>query len=688
VKGLHLSLDSLDNVATVPGASTAARVSIPADRATCPDCLREIFDPADRRYRYAFTSCAHCGPGFTIADATPFDRATTSMRGFSMCARCLQEYLDPSDRRFRTQSNACPVCGPRLRAVLADGTVLQSTDAVRTAAAWIAARQIIAVKGLGGFHLACDATNDGAVTELRRRTHDERPFAVMVASLEAADQVALLTDDERRLLDSVERPIVVVRRRPGAPLAALVAPYSSRIELLLPYTPIHHLLLRDAGRPLVMTSGHGVGDAVATGNQEARLTLGEIADVFLEHDRPIVTPADDSVAAIVAGAPALLRRSRGYVPRALATAGTVRRPVLACGGLFENAVAVATGREVVFGPHVGDLDDADTYRSYVEGVDRLLRLLHVTPEIVAHDLQPDYLSSRFARGMAAVHTVGVQHHHAHVVSVMAEHGLEGPIIGVAYDGAGLGTDGRAWGAEILVADASGFTRIGTTRPLPLPGADVAVRQPWRLAIAALDEAFDGMPPIDRLRLFDSVPERDQDVVRQMAVEGLQTPRVHGMSRFFHLAGALTLARPRAGSERQLATDFLELAASDEPGHYPFTLSPGRPSPWQLDFRPAIRRVVLDMTAGTAGPIVAARFLNTVARATAAQVRAAADRFGPLPVVLAGDCFRNRRLTELVIGELREHTVFLNRQVPPGDGGLALGQAVIADRLAAGQTGGW
>ena len=566
--------------------------------------------------------------------------------------------------------------------MLADGTALRTPDAVRTAAAWIAARQIVAVKGLGGFHLACDATNDGVVTELRRRKRrDEKPFAVMVDSLETAERLAVLTDAERALLTSVERPIVLAERRPDAPLASMVAPFSSRVGLLLPYTPLHHLLLADARRPLVMTSGNVSDEPMVTGNEDARRRLGQIADLFLEHDRPIVTRTDDSIVAVVAGAPTVFRRSRGYVPRAIRLQKPVARPVLACGALLKNVVAVASGPDLVPGPHVGDLENAEVYRAYTEGIERLLRSLRVTPAVVAHDLHPDYLSTHFALAYAAETRVAVQHHHAHVVSAMAEHGIEGPVIGVAYDGTGLGTDGTAWGGEILVADAARFTRAATTRPLPLPGADVAIRQPWRLAIAALDEAFDGEPPIDELAVFAAIAVRDRAIVRKMAVERLNTPMAHGIGRFFDLAGALVLGRPKAAYEGQLAIELMELAAPAEDGSYPFAVVPGTEDvQWQLDLHPAIRRLALDVTAGVPGPIVAARFHNTIARATATVVRAVAGSVGELPVVLTGGCFQNRRLTESIAASLADLRLVLHRRVPPGDGGIAVGQAVIADRL--------
>ena len=485
----------------------ARRPSIPADLATCDACAREIADPRDRRYRYAFTSCTHCGPRFTIALDVPYDRPTTTMAPFPMCADCLREYGDPNDRRFHAQPNACPRCGPSLRLVdagrrpirderLADG------DAIALAAGLLARGAIVAIKGLGGWHLACDATCEATVRELRRRKHrDEKPFAVMVRDLASAEHLAMIEDAGRALLQSAVRPIVILPCRPGSGrVAGAVAPDSRRLGLMLPYTPLHHVLMGDVGQPLVMTSGNLSDEPIACDDDDAFERLGRVADAFLVHDRVIASRADDSVAFVALGKPVVTRRSRGYVPGRVPLSRPLARPTLACGAQLKNAFCLGTGDSAYFGPHIGDLDNLAAYEGYGRAIERMERFLRVRPEVVAHDLHPDYLSTRYAHDRSArergLKCVAVQHHHAHVVSALVEHGLEGPVIGVAFDGTGLGTDGTSWGGEILVADVAGFERVASLRCLRLAGGDGAIRHVWRTALALLDDAFDGEPPID------------------------------------------------------------------------------------------------------------------------------------------------------------------------------------------------
>ena len=666
----------------VPSAHGAGRrVSIPAELATCPDCLAEVRDPSNRRYRYPFTNCTNCGPRFTIVEDVPYDRPLTSMRPFEMCEACRREYQDVDDRRFHAQPNACPVCGPRLEACLPGGSRLAEGDALRTAAAWIAARQIVAVKGLGGFHLACDATANDAVIELRRRKRrDEKPFAVMVPSLEEAARYGVLSEAACALLTSVERPIVVVPRRPNAALADAVAPGSGRVGLFLPYTPLHHLLIADAGRPLVMTSGNLSEEPIARDNAEALTRLGSIADLFLLHDRAIVTRCDDSVATVIAGGPVLLRRSRGYVPRPIRISRPVARPVLGCGALLKNTFALANGRDIVFGPHIGDLENVECWRSYEEAIERMQRFLGITPEVVAHDLHPEYLSTRYALRHPARTRVAVQHHHAHVVSAMGEHALESPVLGLAFDGTGFGTDGTAWGGEFLVADRASFERVGSTRPLRLPGGDTAVRQPWRTTLVLLDEIFEGEPPLRALQAFAALEPQAIEAVRRVAAAGLNTPRARGIGRWFDAAGVLALGRAHATYEGQIAQELTLLADPSEAGLYPHAVCGASDLP-EMDFRPTIRALTLDLLRGAPAPVTAARFHNTVSAAAAVMARAILAGRGELAVVLTGGCFQNARLSESLLAALgRQSPVFLHRRVPPGDGGLALGQALVADAM--------
>ena len=627
------------------------RVSIPADLATCDDCVHELFDSKDRRYRYPFINCTNCGPRYSIVRDAPYDRANTSMAAFEMCEACQREYDSPLDRRFHAQPNACPACGPTLIAATPRGNEIHTEDPIAFAARAIRAGLIVALKGLGGFHLACDATSERAVQRLRERKRREtKPFAIMVR--EAHDE----------LLQSRERPIVL----------------SGPDGLFLPYTPLHHLLLHDAGMPLVMTSGNVCDEPMVTTNDDALAQLGDVADLFLLHDRDIVTRVDDSIVRVIAGAPVILRRSRGFVPHAIETSHTFDEPILACGAHLKNTFAIATGNSVFLGPHIGDLENLATLEAYETAIERMKEFIGVSPRILVHDLHPDYFSTRYALAQKDVTTIGVQHHHAHIASVMAEHALEGPVLGIAYDGTGFGTDGTSWGGEFLLASEDGFVRIATFRPIALAGGDQAIRQPWRAAAALLDDAFHGAPPLQRLALFNDC---DVDVVRRMIARGLNTTPARGVGRYFDAIGALVLNMPIAHYEGEVAYHWNMVADDAERGRYPIVVRDGI-TPWEVDPRPIVRGVVEDLLAGRAAATISARFHNTLAATTIEIARAVR---GDMPVVLSGGCFANARLTESIIEGLGTR-VFMNRRVPPGDGGIALGQVLIANaRVAAMQS---
>jgi hydrogenase maturation protein HypF len=665
--------------------TTERRVSIPPDLATCPQCLAEIFNRTDRRYQYPFTNCTNCGPRFTITRDVPYDRPATTMAVFRMCPACRREYDDVADRRFHAQPNACPVCGPWLEVGTADGALIGEEDPIAAVAAALGRGQIVAMKGLGGFHLACDATSREAVQLLRaRKRRDEKPFAVMVRDVTQASDVAALTDDERRLLTSIERPIVLATRRADGPLTAEVAPHNPLVGVLLPYTPLHHLLMHHVKRPLVMTSANRSEEPLAFRNAEALQRLSGIADLFLMHNRDIETRCDDSVARIIDGKPVVIRRARGYVPRGIRVATHFDRPVLACGALLKNTFCFGVGDTAYLGPHIGDLENLETYRSFEESVARMQKFLRVQPAILAHDLHPDYMSTAYALARPEVITIGVQHHHAHVASAMAEHGLAGPVIGVAYDGTGYGTDGTSWGGEVLITRYATFERVATLRPIPLAGGDAAIHHPWRIAVALLEDAFHGYPPLQELELFDRVPAGDVAVVRQLVATRFRSPLAHGAGRYFDGIGALVLARPSSRYEGQIALEWNGVAAATERGGYGYVIDEAR-SPCEIDFRQMTRDVVRDLTAGAPASIISARFHNTMIAATADVVRRTAHIHGALPVVLTGGCFQNARLAEGLARELRsEFTVYLHGDVPPGDGGIALGQAVVAAAIAAGQ----
>ncbi|HEY6098374.1 MAG TPA: carbamoyltransferase HypF, partial [Anaeromyxobacter sp.] len=633
-----------------------------------------------------FTNCTSCGPRFTIALGAPYDRPATTMAGFTMCDACAREYADPANRRFHAQPNACPVCGPhvslrdRTGAPLGDG----GAGAVAAAGRALADGRIAAVKGIGGYHLACDATSSAAVRLLRqRKRREEKPLAVMAADLEAARALAFLGAEEGALLASVERPIVLCRRRPAAPLAPEIAPDSPLVGLMLPYAPLHHLLLAAAGRPLVMTSGNLSEEPIAFEDADALRRLGGIADLFLVHDRPIASRCDDSVARVVAGKRLVMRRARGFVPRPVRVVRRFRRPVLAVGAQLKNACCLARGDEATLGPHVGDLDGLETYAAFEAGVARLEDFLALRPEVLACDLHPLYLSTRYARERAAAlgaPLVPVQHHHAHAAAAMAEHHLDGPVLALAWDGTGLGTDGAAWGGELLLAERGRFERLATFRPLPLAGGDRAIREPWRIALAALLDTFGADAPIDRLPLFRAVDPKELDVVRRMIAGGVNSPPAHGAGRAFDAAGALALARPGSRYEGQVAI-ALDSAAGAAAAPYPFDVETGAID--RLDLRPLWRALAADVAAGAAPSLVSARFHAALARAGSDLVRRAAARTGRLPVVLTGGCFQNARLAEGVVSDLsRAFEVYTHVEVPPGDGGIALGQAIVADARSA------
>ncbi len=664
-----------------PSAESAdPQVSIPADLATCDECLVEILDPENRRYRYPFTNCTNCGPRYSIVTGSPYDRPKTSMARFEMCGECRREYDDPQNRRFHAQPNACPVCGPRLVAITAQHQEVSTNDPIGFAARAIRAGLIVAVKGIGGFHLACDARSAQAVRRLRERKHREaKPLAVMVRDLEDAEAIAALTAGEEKLLVSVERPIVLARARADSILTWDVSSNDSIVGLFLPYTPVHHLLARDAAVPLVMTSGNLSDEPMVTTNAGALEQLAQVADLFLIHDRDIVTRADDSVVRIIAGAPAILRRSRGYVPRAIETRREFAEPILACGGQLKNTFCIASGSRAFPGPHIGDLDSLQTLEDYERSIEQMKEFVGVAPRVLAHDLHPDYLSTRYAKGQENVSTIAVQHHHAHVASVMAEYGLDGPVVGVAYDGTGWGTDGTAWGGEILIATYEDFERFATFRPIALAGGEQAIRQPWRIALALLDDAFDGEAPLDVIPLFQSVPAPAIAAARRLLETRFNTPLARGVGRLFDGFGAFILGLADARYEGEIATRWNLAADGGERWRYPIVIHEDV-TPWEIDPRQTVRAAIDDLAAGRSPATISARFHNTIAAATIEVSRAAAAR-GGMPVVLSGGCFQNARLAESIIDALKPHSpVFMNGVVPCGDGGIALGQAFIANAM--------
>jgi hydrogenase maturation protein HypF len=609
---------------------------ITPDIATCADCLREMLDPRDRRFHYPFTSCTNCGPRYSILETLPYDRGNTSMRLFEMCCACRTEYDDPDDRRFHAQPNACPDCGPRL-----DRPIRDAADAIRRGA-------IVAVKGLGGFHLMVDARNNAAISRLRQRKgREEKPFALMFPSLEAVQDWCDVSQSESRLLMSPEAPIVLLRRR--IEVTPAIAPGNPYLGIMLPYTPLHYLLMKELGCPVVATSGNLSQEPICIDEHEATERLGSIADEFLMHNRPIVRPVDDSVVRIMLGRELILRRARGYAPLPF----TFRREMprtLATGTHLKNAVAVSMGRQIFLGPHVGDLESSEGSDAFEKSV-AALAALHETPMVrVSHDAHPDYRSTQYAQRLPLAR-VPVQHHFAHVLACMADNDLDGPVLGVAWDGAGLGTDGTIWGGEFLRVENGRFVRVAHFRTFRLPGGDRAAREPRRSALGILYEIFG-----------DTLP--DEPLIRMLR-RGVNSPRTSSTGRLFDAVASLIRIRDRCSFEGQAAME-LEFAAEAEPSDdtYPVELH-GE----VLDWEPMIRMILNDPSNA------AARFHNSLAAAIVSVARETGEEC----VVLSGGCFQNRCLTERTVKALggAGFKPYWHQRIPPNDGGIAVGQIVAA-----------
>jgi len=671
-----------------PSEAGRRRALISPDMAVCDDCLRDMFDPADRRHRYPFINCTNCGPRYSIIRDIPYDRPNTTMARFTMCPACQAEYDDPADRRFHAQPNACPVCGPHLDLRDADGRPVAEAEPVRAVRRALADGRIVAVKGLTGFHLACDARSDAAVADLRRRKgRDQKAFAMMAAAAGAVARRARLGDAARALLESIERPIVLLPKRAGHDLSPLVAPASPYFGFMLPYAPLHYLLFEDDFPPLVMTSGNLSEEPICRENDEALQRLAGIADLYLLHNRPIHTACDDSVVMVQRGRPMMLRRGRGYAPRPLLLPVAATEPVLAVGPELKSALCLARGEEAFVSQHVGDLKNALAARYFEATAERLERLLEITPAVIAHDLHPAYLSTRYARRRAredGLRLVGVQHHHAHVASVMAEHGLAGEVLGLAMDGTGYGPDGTVWGGEVLRVSPAAYVRLGHLRPVPLPGGDAAARHPVRTAWAMLLETF-GPQEAERRRVghLASRLAEDRAAWTEMVARGSAAPRACGLGRLFDAVSVLAGVSAENTYEGQAAVELEAAAhaARDDAPAYPFTLAEpaGGDGPWVLDTRPMVRKVVADAEAGRGAAEISARFHAAAAEMLRAAARRAREETGLGRVCLSGGCFANGLLVERLAPALESDgfDVYAHRDVPPGDGGVALGQAYVA-----------
>lgn len=626
---------------------TGRSALIPPDIATCDDCLRELFDPTDRRYRYPFVNCTQCGPRFTIVVRTPYDRPNTTMAGFPMCADCRREYEDPGDRRFHAEPIACAVCGPNLSMGLEEAVGLLRDGA------------ILAVKGLGGYHLACDAANEEAVGRLRSRKHrEDKPFALMTS---APEELGRVGEEEARLLLGRERPIVLLERRAGAPVADSVAPGSPWLGVMLPYTPLHHLLIADTGCTLVLTSGNRSDEPIAHDDDEARDRLGSIADAFLAHDRPIHRRCEDSV--VRSGFP--IRRSRGFAPMAMRLPIPATRPLIAVGAELKSTFCVARGAEAYVSPHLGDLDTEQAYLAFLADLDLYLAMLDVSPDVIAHDLHPEYLATKWALAQEDerdVELVGVQHHHAHAASCLAEHGMDGPALALVFDGTGYGLDGTLWGGELLRCDLRSFERLAHLEPVPLPGGAAAIREPWRTAAAYLERAGRPLPTAQG-------PFEEWAVVRRTLQ--VNAPLSSGMGRLFDAVAVVLGLRTHVTFEGQAAIELEQLAAGIRAEPYACRIDHG-----VIRGSDLVAAVYDDLSDGRSRAEISAAFHEGVARAAATVCANAAE---PHTVVLSGGSFQNLRLLESTTLRLEAlgFDVLSHRLVPPNDGGISYGQAACA-----------
>jgi hydrogenase maturation protein HypF len=682
-------------------ASGTKTALILPDIATCPDCLRELFDPANRRYLYPFTNCTNCGPRFSIIEALPYDRPNTTMQRFGMCDECRAEYENPLDRRFHAQPNACPVCGPQL-ALRDQAGKMQSLrhEALLRAAEAIRQGEIVAVKGLGGFHLIVDAHNQDAVQRLRQRKHrEEKPFAVMCPTLDSVRALCELSELEAQLLSSAEAPIVLLRRKGGVALATAVAPGNPNLGVMLPYTPLHHLLMRELGFPVVATSGNLSDEPICTDEDEALVRLGGIADLFLVHDRPIARHSDDSVVRVVAGREQIVRRARGYAPLPIHL--KIPLPsIIAVGAHLKNTIAASVGTEVFVSQHIGDLDTVQTLDAFKRTLADFQRLYNLEPAAIACDLHPDYLSTQSARCLAEeaqLPLIQVQHHYAHVLACMADNDLEGSALGVSWDGTGYGLDGTVWGGEFLLVDDVTFSRVAHLRTFCLPGGDKAVKEPRRTALGLLYELFGddlfGAPELAGLAVARAFTATELASLRTMLVKGLNAPRTSSAGRLFDAIAAITSLRQRIHFEGQAAMELeFALDGVKMDVYYGFNLTPQPPLrfaereregaggevPLVIDWEPLVRGVLADMANKTPLGMISARFHNTLAE----MVVAVAQKVGESRVVLTGGCFQNKYLAERTVDRLRQagFEAYWHRQIPANDGGIAPGQIMAAARV--------
>ncbi len=662
---------------------------IAPDIALCSDCLAELFDPGDRRYKYPFINCTNCGPRFTIVEKIPYDRPNTSMKAFALCRECRQEYEDPLNRRFHAQPNACPICGPSLSFHDRAGKQLESRDPIADTIQALNDGGVVAIKGLGGFHLAVRADSETAVSLLRERKHRRsKPLAIMVKDLATAEQVSQISEQERELLSSPEHPIVLLAKESSSPLAINLAPGIGEIGVMLPYTPVHHLLLAHADAPiaLVMTSGNLSNEPICTGNLEALKRLHTIADFFLLHNRDIVTRVDDSVIRVMAGKPRLLRRARGYAPVSLQLAQPTG-DILACGAEMKNSFCLVKSNEAFVSQHIGELTSPESMDFYVESIEHLQNVLEIFPPVVGCDMHPDYLSTRYARPRGhEKQCSAMPHHHAQAAAGMAEHGLSGPVLAVILDGTGYGEDGTVFGGEVYQLDRHGYNRLGHLGHLPMPGGDLAAREPWRMGLSLLHVSY-GDKWLDD-HISGSLPAIEEDkkrLILDMVTKNVNCPLTSSCGRLFDGVAALLGIRLYADFEAQAAMELEYLAtnARSEMGNkqlgkkYQPTLI-RQEEIWVVDSRPLVGWILEDLASGIGVNTIALDFHHWLIRSFSQLVKDLSKELGIVTVVLAGGSFQNRLLLEGMNAALLQDnlSVFSGEQVPVNDGGIALGQAYI------------
>ncbi|UCE28116.1 MAG: carbamoyltransferase HypF [Candidatus Coatesbacteria bacterium] len=662
----------------IADSADEARVEtlVSPDIAICEDCLREMADPGDRRHRYPFINCTNCGPRFTIITGVPYDRPRTTMAGFAMCPDCAAEYGDPADRRFHAQPVACPVCGPRVELRGPGGESVPCEDPVSEVRLLLKAGSMVAVKGLGGYHMACDARNSNAVQVLRdRKTREDKPFALMAADIETVERFCEISGEERELLLSPKRPIVLFRKK-GDELPEAIAPNNRYLGFMLPYSPLHRLLFGGGLDVLVMTSGNRADEPIAYWDEDAYEQLAGIADYFLTHDRPIYRRVDDSVTRVFRGGEMLIRRSRGCVPTPVPLPKEYGENALGCGAEVKNTFCVTKGDRAFVSHHIGDLINPAAVAAFEEGVEHFKELFDAEPTVVAYDMHPDYFATQYAEKLTGVSKVPVQHHHAHIAAVLGEHGFEGPVIGVAWDGAGYGPDGTVWGGEILLAERSSYERLGRFRRVPLAGGDAAVREPWRAALGYLTETFGFQSGT-----FDSILPGISGEIREAVVAMLDkrfnVVESSSAGRLFDCVASLLGFSGGVNYEGQAAVELEQRADPRETRHYPFTVTDGEP--FEIDWRPAVAAVAEDIRAGTDRTVISARFHNTAARMVAAAAERAREITGLSSVALSGGVFQNITLLDrtLPLLERARFDVLLHKYLPPNDGCISYGQVVAA-----------